>query len=342
DDMDLMVRTVMRYPSTEARQLLENLHERISLYLQAQSLTALTWLISPFSKRAARGGFDHAETLQNFLEKDPKTISSSRLITGLETILTAISYQIVNPFPVIQSDQEAEIYELCIACMAAMHPRIDSYYPDKYNTRYAEKETDVLSSDEFYGRRRRSISICSEDEDVSISSSVFEQLPEKVFCKKKVSSLLSTDTWVEVARRSNIPIRDSVSGSCGLVLTAAKHLFGYSQANSFREEAEILTGVMCIPAYERDDWHTIAETAAGLHYYLMIDSKECEQNPSVISPKAAMEYGLQLLKMVVHEKFKSDIELLAQQTLSLVTYENYTSQKTVPYKYRVISDPDEE
>ncbi len=322
NDTDLMVRTVMRYPSAECRQLLYRLHKALREKLQNQNDEALLWLLGGTSKYA-RGGFRSVEELRSFLEKPSESIHVSRLITGLETLLPAMGYRALRvdwaepPFEPVTKEQKV-MYRLCSNAKSYFPPRSAKSYPDKEYC--INRDSSHELANEFQGSLREDLSDASDSEsDIPANG---ERLPRAKFYKTHQNA----ETWVHAAKRGNISVRLGVSGTVGLSLAVAEMLLKESDPNTevTQKELELLIGAIFIPTYVRGDYHSIAETISGAQHYLAYRQQCKKPVKAVLSPQEAFGKGLELLTQAVDTPYKDLLGDLSENLLRNTQYVPYT------------------
>ena len=310
---DLICRTVMRCPNEESRQVLCKLHEKMKDLLRLQGIDELDWLRKCLMNKD-RSGFTDGLSIQKFLQRDPESISTSRLITGLVTLLTAITYLGLDDQEGEKDTPErVELKQICVKCTKMTMPSIRESYPDKAMGKSTESEQ-CSFKDEFYGPRKRALSICSDDDSPPNIVSRPCQLPQLIFQRY----VFTNRSWVSAADLGNIPIRANVSGTCACALGVAEYLLRKNSQNFSHKEIEILAGVMSIPTYTRGDYHTIAETAAGVYYYLQRRSGK-NKYEAILPPKKAFRYGLSLMRNTAQKQYQPHIETLSQEILKHCT-----------------------
>lgn len=300
-------RAVMRHPDAEVMQQLEFTRQRMAEEFGKMSDEALTWLLGG-SSEMSRGGFQDSSTktaaqkFREFLEADPNTIPPQRLITGIETIGTAMGYRAIHaswvepPFTPQTPDQQL------------MDDKIKEVMGDKltkpigmiYTAR--AKDDLVANPDPSYKGRE----IMGEQEDVSSASENEDedQLPRKRLDSRKFRSDVRPghSSWIGAAVDGGIEIRGHTSGTCPLTLSAIDGLCssGKGPKSTWLDEQsnfEALAGALTVAPFQRGDYHSIAETAAGVNHYLVeraIKRGEDLTN-TPLQPYDAFKYGMSML-----------------------------------------------
>lgn len=315
---DMIARTVMRHPSKETRAMLEKLHQAIKTKFMNQTDEGLNWLLSPtIEKNRVRGGFANAQSLKKFLNKNPTTIPSSRLITGIETLLTDISYKSLF-FPKGLTPNQKAIHKLCTQIKTKFAPCLDLKCPDKYDM-WSYANTTFNPKTECSGGERGELSDVSDAESEH-DMPIQERLPKQAFPKIKKDG--NTRTWVYAAQLGNIPIRYSISGTACLNLAAAEWLL--SDVKNISKELELLAGAVIIPTYHRADYHSVAEVMAGVQH--QIDHR-FKRDLALLQPQEALSRGLHLIAEATDPQFQDRIKLLSKVVIQSTTHVEYTSKK---------------
>jgi len=278
----------------------------------------------------ARGGFRDVSALRSFLNKDPADINSSRLITGMETILTAVGYRgvlgnwVLPPHQPQTADQH-QIYQICAQLFSFIAPRAEQFIPDKVSC----MRSDFLGQAPIYdvnytfaGVDRAELSDGS-DSELELESHAPRRLPKKIFDIKKDSG---TNTWVGAAHLAGVPVRASVSGTVTLSLAATAALLQQPGTLLSEETAHLLAGVLFIPTYERGDYHSIAETAAGVQTYVATKTVRQAGNNSgpVLSPQAAFRSGLNLMAEATNPLYRPSMKQLNHALIRSTLHVAYT------------------
>ncbi len=326
---DMIARTVMRHPSRESRELLEKLHQRIKLKLINQSDEGLDWLLLPsFGANMYRGGFANAQRLREFLNRDPKTLRSSRLITGLETLLTAIAYEAII-VPQRTGHHILTMHKLCAQILWMSAPQLGQSYPDKYEHDSYTKKT-YFSKTEISGTERAELSDVSDAEE---DTPVQQKLERQVFFRTKHNG--NTRSWAYVAQLGNVPLRYGVSGTAALNLAAAEWLLSDTDSPITSEELKLLAGVLIVPTYHRADYHSVAEVMVGVQYQVDHHSNKI---PEILSPQEALKRGLSLVVEATDPQFRDEAGILSEEIIKSTNPVTYISQKTIknPSKFTYI------
>lgn len=384
-DTKKISRAVMRYPVDEVLEQLQYTHQRMAEEFASMSDESLTWLLGG-SSEMARGGFQDSPTktaaqkFREFLETDPKTIPPQRLITGIETIGTAMGYRAIKaswvepPFIPETPDQKL-IYEKISEIMLNKLTRpIGEIYTARFK--------DDLAVNPSGGSRE----IIGQPEDVSSASENEEEdhIPRKKIDLRKYRNEVRPGyySWIGAAVAGGIDVRGHTSGTCPLTLAAIDGLCstGNGPQKKWLEDNSnfnALAGALTIATFQRGDYHSIAETAAGVNHYLVERAikhgEDVENIP--MQPYDAFKYGMSMLvqasstkkalesdqlsiRDAILESAKSVIHKTKRLTASMIEfnpkrtqefYENKAAALTFSYKEKVRAakeateknDPDE-
>jgi len=270
---DILARAVMRHPSPQAKGCLELLHKKLRDKLGTLTNAQLTYLLE--ATKEARGGFKHSEELRKFLERDPKQMLSSRLITGLETLTAALAHfaigrNIENEDRFLLEDRKA-VRSLCQDSQAEQVPMVSDTYPCRYDSMITGPSSD--SGRTITGPQREEISDSSGDDqegEVRVKTQRRQLSARHFRCVVE-----EKETWVAQAQKEGVAFRCSVSGTTPLALKVMDWLLGDSLDGCNKEEAlTLLTGVLIIPTYIRGDFHSVAEVATGYQHFISWKKKK--------------------------------------------------------------------
>lgn len=323
DDIDYIARIVMRYPKQEALQALCLLHEAIRRKLSCQSMEALEWLKGG-SSRTARGGFKDVYSLVDFLNTNPRNISPSRLITGLETLVTAIAYRVCKspigmpPYAPITREQKS-IYNFFASVVEHKVPDHSKSYRESRRSFVTSCQLQNLPPE--YDPQKHFISLGRQE--ISSASDTDEESSKGTFHSIFNKRIESKKTWVGAANEGNIQTRLGISGTSLISLSTIEWLFGKSPGKLDQETIELLVGVLILPTYIRGDYHSVAEVAAALQHFLA-SRQGGDPSTAVINPQPALKKGLELLKSAVDPKYEKAIEIVSLGILR--------KTKDIPYK----------
>ena len=139
-----IARAVMRNPKTEMREELNNIHRMLNNQFSRMSDAGINWLLE--GAPAARGGFKDAASFRKFLQTPPENLSSSRLITAIDSISTAIGYRSIAvgwAKPPHHPPPEHPAYEMYTKLKSTFASRIVPFIADSYNTRFYDNRSHV-------------------------------------------------------------------------------------------------------------------------------------------------------------------------------------------------------
>lgn len=315
-DMDLITRTVMRNPNSEAKAALYELHAKLASKLLNQSDNGLTWLLGGSSMNA-RGGFKDARQLREFLQNQPDTISSSRLITGLHTLLTAIAYRALHHTRTIAPYSPQTLDQRNIdALYNGAHPNFYDYSAPDHSESYCDSRTSLAGGQyphydpntQLISNPREEISDGSDTEDLPAP----RRLGGMVFWKRSNNRCT---TWAGAAHEGNVPVRLGISGTTLHSLAVIEWLFGKAPGKLEIKTLELLVATLIIPTYHRGDYHTIAETSAAFQHFVATRPGGNASN-AVLSPQQALKRGLELMERAVTNLYQMDIRSLGSEILS--------------------------
>ena len=316
EEMKMLSRAVMRNPSQEADGMLLSLHVRMKEEFLSCSDEEIEWLLGG-AIEMAHGGFKDAASFRAFLNTDP-TIKSphsrSRLITGIETIGTAIGYRMIQAS--WAKAPTAPEYENFTPDQLKMYTKVMDI---RYRSGGNDADDMIVRSigDVYVNRYRDDVGKVSklphdiesfEDTDLSDASDVDdkeEKQPQKYLPNRRFQKHADDDrlSWVGAAHESKIDVRAHVSGTAPLALAGLEGLLRVSGEGKEKiiaddDSLRQLAGVLLLPTFARGDYHTIAETGAGVEHYIAERHKNDPSDTSSskpLSPRMAFEKGLGML-----------------------------------------------
>ncbi|MCF6765737.1 hypothetical protein L3V82_08120 [Thiotrichales bacterium 19S3-7] len=325
-------RTVMRNPNENVKNQLFEIHKALATSFSHMSDNALNWLIGG-SKLKSRGGFNTATQLRNFLNQPPDAISSSRLIMGIESLLTAISYRHIRadwvspPYYPETQDQKS----ICNTIDDIVRPQLVASINSTYTNRGDDFVSNKAKDETTQVNYNDDVSDASDVEEDSLKKPV-EHLDNQYFRNHVAPNL---NSWVYSASLSGIPIRAHVSGTTALNLAAAEGLLRNADGSlndwlSNENNLKALSGVLIIPQYFRSDFHTFAETAAGIKHYL--DQRSLmlgiKITPEALTPKQAESFAFECLSLGVNTTLNNN-GVTPKQAIEEV--KNYIESSIIPY-----------
>ncbi|HVT63471.1 MAG TPA: hypothetical protein VHD33_08305 [Legionellaceae bacterium] len=300
-----MSRVVMRCPDETVLAQLEYTRQRMREEFIGMSDEALLWLLGG-SSEMARGGFheNDAQTdvakFREFLNAPSGIIESQRLIAGIESIATAMGYRAIyakwaeppfNPETPEQIAMDEKIREI-------MGNKLCRSIGEVYTAR-AKDDLTHQPPTAIKGRV-----IVVEPEDVSSASETDEvdQQPQatldgRIFREEVKDGYFS---WVGAAVAGGINVRGNTSGTAPLTLAAVDGLCARGEAplNTWLDDQaqfEAFAGALAIAPYERGDYHSIAETAAGIRHYWLERVQRNNPDNTPMQPYDAFKYGVSML-----------------------------------------------
>lgn len=293
----VMVRVLQRHPNGSVQHNLSRLHMQMANIFSGMSDEALDWLLGG-SRAASIGGFKTAEQFREFLDSPSDLFTSAQLISQLETILAAIAYRsrgvpcAEQPILAETAEQKKMFQLVCDITEGQVVRQLSSVYPDK-TTGWVMTIDETTTLDE--------VIVCDQDDELSDDEdSLFRGAPDTRIppAYYKVNNEDNQPSWIAQAREQDIPVRRHVSGTSALSMAAAMGLLCQAdQSNappfSCEQEARDFFTALFIPKYLRSDYHSIAETQAGIDHF-MAENVNCavlgSSMPSKpISPKEAQE-----------------------------------------------------
>lgn len=309
-----IARTVMRNVSPEIEKQLHTLHTMICKEFAHMSDESIQWLLDAVP--AARGTFKNPMSFRSFFQHEPSTISSSRLITAIDSITAALAYRAINspkaPPPIIPVNTPAqEMYD-------KIHQMFDgSMTPFLGEKTYSMRNIEFLNPSQITSGY---VEAYADDvSDVSDMEDDGEKKPKKKlpsnYFKVRLNPLREGYTWAAAAQKGHIPIRGHVSGTTPLALSIINCLYNREQNPWLqdKENTRTLAGALLLPSYVRGDFHSIAETTAGVEYYLQVRATEA---PIPYSPQQCFQFGLQYMANATHDEANSTLEALIPYVIS--------------------------
>lgn len=312
-------RVVMRYPNQEVLAQLHFLHSVINNEFNKMNDAEIDWLLG--GAPMARGGFENAKHFKTFFAKNPQEISSSRLITAIDTITTAIAYRTIGASWTIPPHNPNILmpgYDMQKKLKATF---IKGFIDIIYEKAYTAREFDIQDGDDSNNNIEAladNVSVVSDiDDEPKAKSSRRMELPNKTYRTKIYPSDVNY-TWPGAAALGNIPIRSHVSGSTPMVLSIIETFYKKYKNRWFSsgQKAKMLAGALLIPAYERGDFHTVAETAAGIEYY--IETKNSQ--PQTYGPRTCLQKGLDAMVEATDKRLQPHLEIVSKHIMAQTKY----------------------
>ncbi len=318
-------RAVMRNLKPEIREELNKIHQMLKDEFAKMSDEGLNWLLQ--GAPAARGGFKDPASFRKFLQSPPESITSSRLITAIDSISTAIGYRAIGvgwAKPPLKPDQNDPAFDMYKKITEKFGTKIVPFIAETYNTRF-------LDSSEV----KEESHVETFPDDISEASDVDykeEQLPQERLSGQKYRDAIDPSSgmysWPAAAVHGNIPIRAHVSGSAPIVLSVISvinTLYEDKKDPWFQKDSNVscFAGAVLIPTYERGDFHSTAETTAAKEYFLDVR----KGGPvSVKSPQECLKIGLNCMASAANGELEPAIKKKSEEILSMTTNENCMHQ----------------
>ena len=313
-----MARAAMRHPSSEVRTQLEDLHVRLKELLLPLSDASLIWILG--GSKISHGRFT-IKSLKTFLNKDCKDISSSRLISGIETLLCDIAYRAIRvPWstPPIQPDTP-DLSETCTNLWSLIYkylaPPINMICPRNLDVVEDGSSAEIkIDPDD--------LSDVSDTEDELKRST--EVLPGCGMRSVIVESTRKTKikSWVQTAIDNGIPIRSHVSSTLALELAVVMGLFHTGTTNTWADSDENLSKLAAVlmAHFLRGSFHSFAESSVGVHHYL--SHRKRKHDPSLAmtipSPRDALETALSMLASAVSNDVADESSMSLREAINIL------------------------
>lgn len=297
-----MSRAVMRNPSDAVLTQLFALHQMIKTeFAQTMSDEGIEWLLG--ASMNSRGTFKNASSFKAFFDKDPMMLSSSRLITAIESVLLLLSYRAINEWRAAPP-AKPEVDHPAFLMWEKIHKLFDGkIVPFIGDVAYLIRVNEIGEYYEADALRGNTVeALADEISDVSDAENEAEKKPKARLSRqtylKKLNPQSDAESWPGAASDGNIPIRSHVSGSTSIVLSVINELYKQNKDETISQwfsddnNVRTLAGALLIPTYERGDFHSAAETAAAIEYYLeQRAGKKCTTQ----SPKQCLSLGLKYM-----------------------------------------------
>lgn len=323
EDQKTLSRVVMRAPNQNVIDNLNNIHQKMKQAFSSMPDSGLEWLLGG-SSEMSRGGFQDDDSMsrvnrfKQFLNTNPEKIPTQRLITGIETITTAMGYRAIHASwvesPYTPETKEQLLMDTKIRSLVL--PFLRKQIGDVYLDRFFEniQPNSPKTKKEVVGKQI-DVSSASEVEFTARKPKI--KLDSRRFNYKTKKNTLS---WPAMAKKGGIPVRGNTSGTCPLCMSAIEGLYSSgnssSQDNLSDNDLKQLVGALLIPTFLRGDYHTFAETAAGIVHYLQersIKNGEITQN-NPVHPYDCYRQALEIMtSAVTSNKAKNCDSLTIQQ-----------------------------
>lgn len=300
-------RIVMRNPNQTVKTQLKFIHEALRKEFYEMPDEEIDWLLG--STHLAHGSFKNSQALKKFLENDFEKMTTSRLMTAIESLLTAMAYRAIDSDTGTPPIKPSE-FQTGYVMHKKLHALLDGkFLPYINDLTYTTRKYDRSDSERT--------PVTSAPIDISdLSDKEDDTTPEKAHGSEisfhvSLNEDLELKTWPCAAKQSGVPFRAHISGTVPLCLTVLDQL--YNQCNNdwfFTERnCQMLSGCIFLPTYERADYHTIAETAAGVMFF--IDAK-ANKMPEALPPKAGLENALLQFSLATEGEISQNIKQIAE------------------------------
>jgi hypothetical protein len=266
----MLSRMVLNHPSTETKQLVKTLFMNFGLLLKKYDLDAkdLDFLLEAVPDARSSFGWKHTsdknerlkkletliDRLKNFDQVADFDAKFSQYASDLDTITTAIGYRSIGPGWVINTENPS--------------PQMNNFLSDFRKGNYL---IPALGEKEFPNRSREDAMYQQSGHIIEIPTGLQDEvegglkgpqpgLPPRFF---------TIDSYVAKAIQSGVEMRAHTSGSAPLSLAAMQFLqnLGKAKTEPLETDLLIMAGLLCA-TYQLGDFHTLAETTAGVsHYY---------------------------------------------------------------------------
>lgn len=301
-------RAVMRHPDDEVKTLMLSMKDKLKNLLVYQSDEGIEWLLGAERQRGW-GVFKDAKSLREFLNSD--NVSNARLITGLHVITVCMAYRamgnnhVLPPHNPVTTAQK-QMFAVCKALYQPNTvPAIAKLYTGKY-TEQIEGDTNNINPRFYVEMTRDDVSVVSDihNDDPVLPK---EAMPEK---KYKLYDAMGKPTWAAVAQQHNVELRCHASGTTTKALSVICGLLPPELRKDPRVIKKI-SGALILPNMLRGDYHSIAESAAGVDFYLnprtenRLHPKYCEALGYRLLASAASKNvnGVDLQSAILHTAF---------------------------------------
>lgn len=343
-------RLFMKHPHADVKTYLANVHRKLGEILNPRSDKEILWLLAG-NEHCSRGGFHTPEQLRRFLNLPIDEITASALMTKIETLLTAIAYRGVDmggsPNPIPIDPEEQSMRALCKQLVSEKIPPIGLSFP----TRFSDATEDVLNhrTGRFVPRPRskqpmQADDILADQQDISDASDVEDdckqprkRLPAKRFTKYSFhpaqdSHERSKLSFPGKSRQAGVPVRCHASGSASLALAAIEGILaaGTTPPIEFKE-SDILTLVapVLLATYDRGDFHSFAETQAGIFHFIKfrfkltqlsaeeddwqyVGTPEHLRESQETNPSFLLERAYSLMTHAIDSDYSEDVDFIMQ------------------------------
>ncbi len=308
----VMARTLQRHPNASVKKNLYRLHSSMAEKFKHMPDGSLEWLIGG-SRKTSRGGFANVGELREFLHSNPEDIPSGSLITGLETISTAIGYRAIGsklteaPF-VPKTPSQKKMYD--VVSEITNGERVCAI-----GAIYRQRGSDRVVSH----KAGENVILCEQDHTLSNSKGKRnlgqpnERIPSAQF---KVTSENHQPSWISEAADNSIYVRNHVSGTAPLSLAAVTGLLRDTLTDE--KEARDLYTALLLPQFLRSDYHSLAETQAGIDHFVAERKHKLDRTQprsKIIDPKTAQQRAMQAMCNASSDSDDAGVGITPQQAM---------------------------
>lgn len=325
-------RISMEHPRKSNALLLRYMHQCIGSAFGGYNDEAIEWLLGGTNGMEV-GGFDNASAFQSFFNDSPRDIPLSDLSTGIESVLTATGYRMINaPW----SAQPVDPSQLpgCAKEIQKIHKFI-MQLRDIYG-----KLPCPIS--EVYGHRIYEVTDAPYSELTVYDAPDFDSLdfmnkrkplnpPSKRSFKNLNGYYENPKPWPNRCLEHSIPINAHVSGTAPLTLSAMDALLEYYMgldAKIISTDFKIqLAGTLILATYERADYHSIVESMSGIVHWVMdtsVPGSSVEQ-----CPKKMYKEGMLLLAQSCDKSIRPYLIDIINKELDHLMEEHHTSLPSI-------------
>lgn len=371
-DVAMMSRAVMRQPKPEVVEKLNKVRKKLSVFFADAPDEGVQWVLEGSSEHA-RGGFKDVAAFRKFLGAKDNELTSSRLLTGLESTLTAMGYRMVSaregkePYdpqkhPDATSAQKAMHQKLVdkIRYIGLAHSEKNDQRTATTSSTYINRATDCIWTepdrvDEDITLLPEDVSEVSEAEDVAIkkpqqvmASRTFKQYNESPELKDVAQE--EKLSWVGAAKAANIPVRAHTSGTTSILLGALAGICKTDlSTDDYQEQIDcsdvlnteanikLIAGALVVPTFLRGDYHTTAETFAGVTHF--IDQTVGKKEKKQLQPFEAFEGGLQLLQNSCSDEKVEGFDMSLSEAVAIIGQEALKQVKNIGANLRTQDVP---
>lgn len=327
-----ITRAVMRQPNKEVTAQLIFLHGKLKKHFYEMSDKAIEFLLS-FNEKEPRGGFvnkvdktgkiikSRVEKFKEFLEQNPNEKKPQQLLTKIQSILNAMATLVINNCPEIIGQSDMSQFDMNDKVFDLMELKMVRRVREAYPSRLSDIDPD--KNDPFFTAEQEVASSASE---VEAEDRYSPNAPSVKFFKKSQDKQVIS--WPEAAAESGVPIRAHVSATVALLLPALEGLYddGKIEEKSWfqnDENAKMLAGALLLPTLERANFHTSAETAAGVIFYLnerAMLKENVQRINKPLAPDEAFKVALEMLESAANDQVSEKQKMSLKQAIKITKH----------------------